>query len=341
MNRHILCTWLGLPDHDWPPDHRLLLGLQPGQEDPAQIEQSVHERLAKLRCYQLSHPEEATEGMNRLAQAYIFLTEELARKTCPSLSQPICPASPNPPAETASTTTQTNGTDQDWQATTPPVRTAPQNASPTVEQGGPYLATQVVPSTQAPSAPCPPPIEAPDLIIELAQHSREARRGLGTLAKLIGRIDHTRQLLIAWKKAGAYLSKPRRKITKLNEERDLERRLNNVFEQIQDYPGFVGQPGHPGYRVVAMARLEMTALMFKTLDSQQRQHLAKDWKAGYAVLLSHRKFLRQRFKTMRREGIHLRALRALRASINDHPLRATFLLSLAGGVCLFSYFFWF
>src|SRR5437763_14069493 len=76
MNLKLLCTWLGLPgDSCWPPDHHALLGLAPGANDPKHVEQKVQERLAKLRCYQLSHPEEATEGMNRLAQAFIALTE--------------------------------------------------------------------------------------------------------------------------------------------------------------------------------------------------------------------------------------------------------------------------
>src|SRR5262249_39855260 len=77
MDAKILCRWLGIAD--WPPDHHALLGLKPGEEDSARVEQRVHERMAKLRCYQLSHPEEATEGMNRLAQAFICLTEALSK----------------------------------------------------------------------------------------------------------------------------------------------------------------------------------------------------------------------------------------------------------------------
>src|SRR5437870_4426300 len=82
MNTKVLCTWLGLPD--WPPDHYALLGLKPGDNDAARLEQTVHERMARLRCYQISYPEEATEGMNRLAQAFICVSEALAKAPCPA-----------------------------------------------------------------------------------------------------------------------------------------------------------------------------------------------------------------------------------------------------------------
>ena len=71
MNAELLRGWLGLAAADWPPDAHTLLGVKPGERDLARIEQKVQTRLAQLRCYQLSHPEEATEGMNRLAQAIL------------------------------------------------------------------------------------------------------------------------------------------------------------------------------------------------------------------------------------------------------------------------------
>ncbi len=77
MDPKIICKWLGI--EAWPSDHYALLGLRPGERDVSRIERQVHERMAKLRCYQLAHPEEATEGMNRVAQAYICLTEALSK----------------------------------------------------------------------------------------------------------------------------------------------------------------------------------------------------------------------------------------------------------------------
>lgn len=79
MKHDVLCGWLGLNPEHWPPDHYALLGLQPGESDPVRIEQSVHERMSRLRCYQCSNPELVTEGMNRLAQAFLCLTDPRAK----------------------------------------------------------------------------------------------------------------------------------------------------------------------------------------------------------------------------------------------------------------------
>src|SRR5438067_7142704 len=80
MSHELICTWLGLPPGDWPPDHYRLLGLEPGESDCARIEQCVHQRLEAVRRYQLLHPELVTEAMNRLAQAYVCLTDPEARQ---------------------------------------------------------------------------------------------------------------------------------------------------------------------------------------------------------------------------------------------------------------------
>ncbi len=60
----------------------------------------------------------------------------------------------------------------------------------------------------------------------------------------------------------------------------------------------MGHPGQPGYRVVAMARLEMTAQMFKMLDADRRGDLraigslatAYSWVTGVSYFCSSRPF---------------------------------------------------
>ena len=66
MDQQLVSTWLQLPLVDWPPDHYTLLGLKPGEGDLARIEQQVYQRMEMVRRYQLTHPELATEVMNRL-----------------------------------------------------------------------------------------------------------------------------------------------------------------------------------------------------------------------------------------------------------------------------------
>jgi hypothetical protein len=80
MSNDLICTWLGLPPGCWPPDHYRLLGLEPGEDDVHLIEQRVHQRLDSVRRYQMMYPEQATEAMNRLAQAFVCLTEPSAKR---------------------------------------------------------------------------------------------------------------------------------------------------------------------------------------------------------------------------------------------------------------------
>lgn len=336
MNVKALCQWLGLPEQAWPPDHYTLLGLPRGEADLAHIEERVQERMACLRCYQLSHPEEATEAMNRVAQAFICLTETQSRRdydrtlnppapTSNGSSAPPSPAQLTPPAS-------------DWQSAPPPVRAAQEEVVPLLPAVAPASAglsvTEPFGSAGAAvtaASPGPPTVPAAlvpevvaqkprDPIEELAQHSFEARRGLATLPAVIGRIDQTRQLLLVWRQAGKYLSNPARRLTRITEENDLTRRLRRIFELMEGYPKILGHPGMPGYRVVAMARLEMTAEMFKMLDPVQRRELARDWKAGQQVLLWHRKYLRKRFRELRRRSLPSRVVHAGRTLINDHPI---------------------
>ena len=70
MSRELICAWLKIPAEPWPPDPFVLLGLSPGETDRELIERHVHERMECVRRYQLAHPEEVTEVMNCLAQAF-------------------------------------------------------------------------------------------------------------------------------------------------------------------------------------------------------------------------------------------------------------------------------
>lgn len=80
MERELVCKWLGLPPERWPPDHYALLGLPVGETDIHKIEEHTHDRLARLRQHQLHHPEQVTEAMNCLAQAFSCLTDPKAKQ---------------------------------------------------------------------------------------------------------------------------------------------------------------------------------------------------------------------------------------------------------------------
>src|SRR5216683_7697590 len=80
MNHQQICTWLGIADASWPPDHYRLLGLEAGEPNIERIEEQVHRRLEAVRRYQLTNPELVTEAMNRLAQAFVCLTDPAAKR---------------------------------------------------------------------------------------------------------------------------------------------------------------------------------------------------------------------------------------------------------------------
>src|SRR5437899_5144730 len=80
MSHRLICSCLQLSAAHWPPDHYTLLGLDPREVEPARIEHSVQERMEQLRRYQLTHAEQVTEGMNRLAQALVCLTDPAAKR---------------------------------------------------------------------------------------------------------------------------------------------------------------------------------------------------------------------------------------------------------------------
>ena len=335
MKHELCCGWLGLAATSWPPDYYSLLGLRPGDGNVERIEQEVHSRLSKVRAYQLSYPELATETMNLLAHALLCLCDPAAKQVYDH-KMGIPP--PAPPSQGGERITGSQGgesvpsngaaltgervaaaTQVDWkQAPLPPVRGAPNPAipGPTVvarEQG------QVAPAPPDPPAVAPPAPVARPAVSRDAENSPAARRGLGTPAAIYERISHTRQLLWAWEQAGKFLNKPARRVARPLEEKELAIRLEEVCDLIEDYPPFVGFPGQPGYRVIAMARLEMTSPMFKNLDRPQREVLARDWIAGYTVLRAHRQFLRRELRALRQQGWISRAIRATRSALNDHP----------------------
>jgi hypothetical protein len=365
MDHQLLCTWLGLPSANWPPDHYTLLGLRPGESDCARIEQQVHDRLARVRCYQLSHPGPATEVMNRLAQAYMCLTDSQAKRAYdaehfPQLAAPPSPAAVpitarEPQARIATHTAdapdgssldtavlESSHTQIDWREAPPPVRATAEDPPPPVAAApGEAPAVRVVTAEQAPP-PAPPAPAASgalksqpvDPVFELARSSREARRGLGTRRGLYERIVTTRRLLRAWNRVGKYLARAKRRLTRRAEEVELTRLLTRINDLLADFPPLLGEPGKPGYRVVVLAHDDQVVRMLNGLDEPQREALALDWAAGQALLLAHRQFLLQELQRLRRQSLLGRMIRRLEAALHDHPVLACLALLLVIGAAL-------
>jgi hypothetical protein len=352
MSHELICTWLGLaPEGGWPPDHYRLLGLERGEADVARIEEHVHQRLDTVRHYQMMHPEEATEAMNRLAQAFVCLTDPAAKRAydtevlgLPAPPEPV--AAPEPPPEPRDPLA--------WLYTPPPIKPRPLPPTPpplppAQAPTPPPLPPEWVAAAAAPAAvatppplPAPPPAptpeappplppipvpqpEAVDPVVEAAQYSPQARRGLGTKRALYYRIARTRQLLRLWSHIGRYVSAPQRRLGRGAEAKDLVAHLAEIQEVLAHFPPLMGEAGQPGYLVVALTEVDVPAT-FPGLSVSQREALGRDWRAGLKLLTAHRDFLREELRAMRRRGFLSRVVRSARAFLADQPGVALLLL---------------
>ena len=146
-------------------------------------------------------------------------------------------------------------------------------------------------------------------------------------------------MLTAWERAGKHLSRPKKRLTRNADEADLARQLEIIEELLQEQPSLLGQPGQPGYRVLALAHHEPIADGFKALDEQQRDLLARDWIAGRMMLRAHRQFLCQQVKRLRHCTPWQRLRRALDATLNDHRGWVLLVLALVALLVLVGVYF--
>ena len=286
MDDQLLCSWLSLPAGSWPPNHYVLLGLEPGASDVAVIEASVHERMGILRRYQLTNPELATEAMNRLAQAMICLTDEGARVSY--IAQIASESADHPPSS--------------------PVVLEP--VLPTVVESSASVAAQTTPPPIGPNeAGGLEPSAAAPLEIDAVNTRRE----------LYFRIARTRQIRQLWASVGRHLNNPRHRLSRPTEAADLIHQMKTLSRLIQSYPSRLGQAGQPGYLVLALARQQLIVPTLQTLQFSQRTALARDWKAGQEFLIEQNGLLRRRSRALRRRTPWNHLVRLSRSVLNNHP----------------------
>src|SRR5262245_44807802 len=73
--------WLGIPREKQPPDHYLLLGLQPGESDAEVIDEAAIRQMAHLRGYQVGpHAGASRKLLNEVAEAHATLINPAKRK---------------------------------------------------------------------------------------------------------------------------------------------------------------------------------------------------------------------------------------------------------------------
>jgi hypothetical protein len=226
VDTSVICSWLGIPADQWPPDHYTLLGLKQGEKELDLIERAVQQRMETVRRYQIANPDAATEAMNRLAQAFVCLTDEGAR------------------AQYDRALFGDQAPESEPTQTSPAAPTAEIVAALPLPEAIPLEVKDVLPPAPAPAAPVEP---TPKRTI-----SKAGRRGLGTKRALYERVVLTRALSRLWEHAGKYLGNPRRRLARPAEAREVIELFAALQEDLEDFPKILGEAGLPGYLVVSL-----------------------------------------------------------------------------------------
>ena len=310
-----LSAWLGLPPGAWPPDHYALLGLARGTGDFAEIETRVLDRMDRLRQHQLRHPDAVTDGMNRLAQALVCLTDPVARAAY-DRGLGIAPApfevvEEEPPFATE--TGETRAVEVPFEPGLRPPGEAPDTPYEVVWEPDPLPyevvpdgefaeelppAFEVVPDAPASARSGPPPIPL---------QPRTAYRRLAALRRAVRAWEHLRPVLGDPSEA---LATPVAVLAFLRAVADARSALPGVAFVLNGSRA-------PGGIVSALARSPHAPGTIRLLQPAQRQAVALDWRRGYDALRRERDRLRELVYAGRARR------RARRGSAYLHALRRT------------------
>ncbi|QJW97767.1 hypothetical protein [Frigoriglobus tundricola] len=287
-----LRAWLGLPaDGPWPPDHYALLGLVRGSGDLADIEARVLDRMELLRPHQLLHPEPVTEGMNRLAQALVCLTDPVGRADYDR--ELGIPAAPFEVVESEPAASEPLVEVPFEPGLVPP----DERRSPAYEvvQEPPPLPYEVVPTEPK----GPPPLPSP------RKTRRRPARGSGltpiestsvapiSRRAVYRRLAALRKALRAWENLRPVLGTPTELLATPVSVLLFVRALADARHALPEVKWAVRGPGTPGGVVAALVRLPHAIHAVRVLVPSQRQTVALDWRNGLDELRRERKRLRE------------------------------------------------
>jgi hypothetical protein len=317
-----LRSWLGLAPGPWPPDHYDLLGLSPGPAEADVVERLVLERLATLRTHQLLHPELVTEGMNRLAQALVCLTDPAAqaaydaeRGFAPAVSEierPVPPPLPAFPYEVIPGFPIPIDDESEPGDITRVIEVPVQTAVEATQEAAP--AFEVVDDAST----APPAYEVvADVVIDATFIAPpQALWQPKSKRHLYARMAYIRRLSAGWKKLEPVLGGAREALDRpvgvlifLESVAELQPLLNPNSPVI-------GEPWRPGGMVVAVLRQPLPMHAVRSLLPDQRRAVAIDWRNGDSELSREYNRLRElsrsgrrRYRRFRRRGPLMRGIR--------------------------------
>lgn len=331
MDYDRLCSWLGLPPGSWPPDHYALLGLARGTGVVTEIEARVLDRMEQIRPHQLLHPELVTDGMNRLAQALVCLTDPVARSAYDrSIGIPPPPfevVEDEPQPESAKHSDGTRPIELPAEVPVepqkipyevvepperepdplpykiPPYEVVPDESRPTkqayeVVEGGPPppLPYEVIPPDEVPKSELPfgEPIEL-DKPAEKPSEEPHPPAPPAPISRraLYRQLAAIRKAMRAWEGLRPVFGTPTETLATPMAVLLFVRALADARDAIPDVSQVIQGPGSPGGMVAALIRLPHALHAVRVLLPVQREAIALDWRRGYAVLLHERRRLRE------------------------------------------------
>jgi hypothetical protein len=303
-----LRSWLGLFPSDWPPDHYTLLGLAPGSGDPTTVERTVLDRMAQLRPHQLLHPELVTEGMNRLAQALVCLTDPAARAAYDAeLGLP-------PPVPSMEGTNGAVPRPLRPPLSQPPYELVPGFPISTDEDAPPPDVTQVIevpftPGLIPPGAVVPayevieddssrPKAPAYEIVPESFIDAEpvgpvEMPWQPATRRELYSRLTRLRRLLAAWQKLKPIFGDPQEPLDRPIKVLLLLEVVSELRSMLDTQPKLIGEPWRPGGLIVALIRQSLFLHNLRSLLPDQRQAVMLDWHRGETELIREYARLRE------------------------------------------------
>ncbi|MCE9562419.1 MAG: hypothetical protein K8U57_10240 [Planctomycetes bacterium] len=279
MDYALLRSWLGLPPGPWPPNHYALLSLEVGHCDPAEVETFVLARMDRLRMHQLLHPELVTEGMNRLAQALICLTDPVARAAHDAELQT---EEPEPPADDVLVVPFAPGL-------APPEAGPPPDLNPDTYG--------MLPNTVTPQAR-PSPIEERAIVAEpiaLPAVDWQPR----TRRELFGRLAAMRRMLAAWRKLKPVLVDPDEPLARPAAVLTLLEAVGELQLLVDQLESVIANTGGSGTLALMMVRQRFVLPTFRTLLPEQRSALSLDWRRAELAFIREHDRLRELVRTGR------------------------------------------
>jgi hypothetical protein len=339
VDHSLLRSWLGLPHGPWPPNHYTLLGLPTGRCDPASVERLVLARMAQLRPHQLLHPELVTEGMNRLAQALICLTDPVARSVydaelgvapLPITDKPVTAKQARMPLSVpfpSSTQTSSPLPEEPIPGFPIPTDDLPvESSSPqkpgtievlfetgleppeeqsaefeVVEPNGPSerLSSAVIPYEVVWDPEFVPPVSM-DGVIEAELVAPPAVLWQpADRRQLFARIALVRRFLAAWQKLKPVLANPQEAVDRPVGVLTFLEAVAEIQPLVDSLKGLVGEFGRPGGLVTAVVRQPLVLSTLRTLLPSQRRAIAIDWLRAELAILQEQTRLRELMRSGR------------------------------------------